>query len=120
MSLNGVSQLVPMRRFLPRWKICAAAKIKWLNAKDYLPCEVGDLNMKGFSLGIEEEIPEANTQAQLYFNEKYFFDVEISVAWHKEVSGKQIYGIKFLKVRDADREKIYQMMRENFSGCLGK
>ena len=109
-----------VKRLLPRWKIAAPAKIKWQGYKDYVACEVRDLNMKGFSLAMTEKIPEANARVELYFNEKYFFDIEISVTWHKEVEAKQIYGIRFLKVRDLDKEKIYQMMRENFSGCFGK
>jgi hypothetical protein len=108
------------KRLLPRWKIASPAKIKWLGSNDYLACEVKDLNMKGFCLAMLEKIPEANASAELYFNEKYSFDIEISITWHKEVDGKQVYGVKFLKVRDADKEKIYQMMKENFPGCFGK
>ena len=108
------------KRLLPRWKIAAPAKIKWQGSKDYAACEVKDLNMRGFSLAMTGKIPESSVRAELYFNEKYFFDIEISVAWHKEVDTKQVYGIRFLKVRDYDKEKIYQMMKENFAGCFGK
>jgi hypothetical protein len=108
------------KRLLPRWQIQAAAKIKWLGAKDYLPCEVRDLNMRGFCLVLSDKLTEYNTRAELYFNEKFFFDIEITVTWHKEAQGQQIYGIKFVKVRDSDREKIYQMMKENFAGHFGK
>jgi hypothetical protein len=105
---------------LPRWKIAYLAKIKWKDAKDYISCEIRDLNMRGFSLEIAKEIPENNVPMELYFNEKYFFNIEVSVAWHKEVDGRQIYGIRFLRIRDADRERIYQMMKENFANHLGK
>ncbi|MCX5694926.1 MAG: hypothetical protein NT014_07420 [Candidatus Omnitrophica bacterium] len=108
------------KRLLPRWKIGAPAKIRWQGSSDYLPCEVRDLNMRGFCLVVTEKITNYNTSAQLYFNEKYFFDIEICVTWHKENDGKQIYGISFLKVRDSDREKMYRMMKENFADCLGK
>ena len=108
------------KRLLPRWKIAAPAKIKWQGSKDYVACEVRDLNMRGFSLAMTEKIPEYNARAELYFNDKYFFDIEISITWHKEVEAKQIYGIRFLKVRDADREKIYQTMKENFSKHFGE
>jgi|GEM_PF-988939 len=108
------------RRTLPRWRIASPAKIKWQDSKDYIPCEIRDLNMRGFSLCLAEEIPGDNVRMELYFNEKYFFDIEVSAAWHKEVDGKQIYGIRFLRIRDSDREKIYKMMKENFSNYLGK
>jgi len=108
------------KRQLPRWKIVAPAKIRLQGSKDYVTCEVMDLNMKGFCLAMTEKIIEVNVSAELYFNEKYFFNIEIFVTWHKEVDGKQIYGVRFLKIRDSDREKIYQMMKENFAGCFGK
>lgn len=108
------------KRVLPRWKISAPAKIKWEGFKDYMGCEIRDLNLKGFCLVLNEKIPEPNAAAELYFNEKYFFDIEISIIWHKEVEAKQIYGVKFVRVRDVDKEKIYQMMKDNFAGCFGK
>jgi PilZ domain len=108
------------KRLLPRWKIGALAKIRWPGASDYLTCEVRDLNMRGFCLALTEKIPEETSRVELHFNEKYFFDIEIALTWHKEAGGKQTYGAKFVKVRDSDREKIYQMMRENFPGCFGK
>ena len=108
------------KRLLPRWKITSPAKIKWQGSQDYVVCEVRDLNMRGLCLAMTEKIPDASVRVELYFNEKYFFDIEISVTWHREVDGKQIYGIRFLKVRDSDREKIYQMMKDNFASCFGK
>jgi hypothetical protein len=108
------------KRFLPRWKIGAPAKVRWQGSKDYVACEVRDLNMRGLCLLLVEKVTQYNTRIELYFNEKYFFDIEISVTWHKEVDGKQIYGIRFLKVRDSEREKLYQMVKENFAGCFGK
>jgi hypothetical protein len=61
------------KRLLARWKIAAPAKIKWQSFKDYVTCEVRDLNVKGFSLVVTERIPEVvNARAELYFNEKYF------------------------------------------------
>ncbi|MCK9431810.1 MAG: PilZ domain-containing protein [Candidatus Omnitrophica bacterium] len=108
------------RRFLPRWKISAPAKIKAAGDTDYTPCEIRDLNMRGFCLVTSEKIHDYNTRVELYFNDKYFFPADITVTWHKEEEGKQIYGVKFEQVRDADREKIYHMMKENFSSCFGK
>ena len=120
MSLFPPEPIFVEKRLLPRWKIAAHAKIKWQSFKDYVNCEVMDLNMKGFCLSSPEKIPEANNSAELYFNDKYFFETGISVIWHKEVEAKQIYGIRFLKIRDYDREKIYQMMTENFASHLIK
>lgn len=106
------------KRALPRWKISAPAKIKWLDKSDYLACEVRDLNMKGFSIVVTEKIPEGCTRAEIYFNEKFFFDIEMAVIWHKEADCKQVYGIKFTRVRESDKEKIFQMLKENYFKIL--
>lgn len=108
------------RRFLPRWKISAPAKIRPAGQTDYLPCEIRDLNMRGFCLVTSEKLSDYNTRVELYFNDLYFFPADITVTWHKEVEGKQVYGVRFDQVRDSDREKIYRMMKENFSSCFGK
>jgi len=108
------------KRLLPRWKISTSAKIKWQDSKDYVNCEAMDLNMKGICLSSIDKIPEANNAVEFCFNEKYFFEIGISFVWHKEVEGKQIYGLKFLRVHDYDKEKIYQMMKENFPNHLSK
>jgi len=112
--------MIAERRILPRWKIEASAKIKWDDTQDYLHCEAVDLNMKGVCLATPNAIPEGKNFLEICFNEKYFFGLGVSVVWHKEIAGKQIYGLKFLKVRDYDKEKIYQMMTENFPNLLTK
>ena len=120
MSLLPSKPIFNEKRLLPRWKIVSPAKIKWQGSEGYAPCEVKDLNMKGFCLSSLEKIPESNDLVELYFNDKYFFEVETSVIWHKEVDGKQIYGFKFLRICDYNKEKMYQMMKENFSSNLTK
>jgi hypothetical protein len=108
------------RRLLPRWGICAPAKIKWKDSNAYVACEVRDLNMKGFSLAMAEKIPDGCSGVQLYFNEKFFFDIEVAVVWHKEENNKHLYGMKFTRLRDSDKEKLFVMMKENFPGYLWK
>ena len=108
------------KRILPRWKISSPAKIRWDGRSNYVQCEVRDLNMKGFCLVLPEKIPNDCLRAELYFNEKFFFNVEIAFVWHKEADCRQVYGVRFTRIKDLDKEKIFQMMKENFSGCFGK
>ena len=67
------------KRFLPRWKISAPAKVKLSGASDYLPCEIRDLNMRGFCLVTAEKISKYDGPMEVYFNEKYFYFVEVAV-----------------------------------------
>jgi len=108
------------RRVLPRWKISVPAKIKWEGRNDYLACGVNDLSMRGCSLVMAEKIPEGCVRVELNFQEKFLFDIEIAIIWHKEADSKQVYGIKFTRIRDLDKEKIFRMMQENFPSHFRK
>jgi len=108
------------KRLMPRWKLSAPAKIKWFTEPDYSPCEVKDLNMRGCSLLLTRKIPEGCAGLSLYFNEKYFFDIEIAIVWQKEMDNKIVYGIRFTKFRDVDKEKLYKMIREDFSSHISR
>lgn len=102
------------RRLVPRWNICAPAKMKWSGQDNYVECEIRDLNMKGLCVSLKERIPEGCLGSQLYFNEQFFFEIEFCVAWHKQESAKFVYGLRFTRLRDADKEKIFLMMKQNF------
>jgi c-di-GMP-binding flagellar brake protein YcgR len=102
------------QRFLPRWDIYTKAKLRCEGQREYIECEVKDLNLKGFSVVIPQALSRECMRATLYFNENYFFDIDLAVVWHKESEGKQVYGIRFTRIRDTDREKLIRMMRQNF------
>jgi len=106
------------KRTIPRWVICAPAKVKWEGRGDYLDCQVKDLNMKGLAMVLAEKIPADSLTLSLKFNEECFFDVDVTVAWKKEAGGNNTYGMKFSKMRDADKEKIYRMIRRDFPGLI--
>lgn len=102
------------KRLTPRWKISVPAKIKLEGNNGYSPCEIKDLNLKGFSLLIEKKILKKRIGARLYFNEKYDFKIEVIILWSKMMGSKHLYGMKFNKIFDSDRALILQMMNENF------
>jgi len=106
------------RRLLPRWQINCAARIRWDGLEDYLGCEIKNLNLKGFAVSLSQKLPEGCTKIILHFGREFIFNVEIAVLWRKETQGKDTYGVKFTKIRDADKEKIYQMVRQDFPDQL--
>lgn len=108
------------QRMLPRWAISAKAKIKYDSSDEYIDCHVRNLNMRGFSVIMTQKIPPDCNHFTLYFNENFFFTVDIVILWHKETEGKYTYGIKFSRIRDSDREKMYKMMRQDFAEHIEK
>lgn len=101
-------------RLVPRWKISAPAKVKLAGSNDYLDCVIKDLNLKGFCLIIPGKIPEECEGLELCFSDNYLFSIGITISWYKEIDGKHLYGIKFTRLRDQDKERIFQMMQERF------
>ncbi|MBU0547728.1 MAG: PilZ domain-containing protein [Candidatus Omnitrophica bacterium] len=108
------------KRLVPRWKISVPAKIKLEGFNSYLDCEVRDLNLKGFSLVIAKKILKKRTGAKLCFNKKFSFNIETLVLWSKAADNKYVYGMKFTRILDADRERILQMMNEDFPANVWK
>jgi len=102
------------KRLAPRWKVSAPAKIKLEGFEGDLDCEIRDLNLKGFSLVISKKIIKQRLAAKLDFNEKYSFKIEVLVLWSKAENNKYVYGMKYTKIADSDRELILQMMKENY------
>lgn len=96
------------------------AKIKLEGFNSYLDCEVRDLNLKGFSLVIAKKILKKRTGAKLCFNKKFSFNIETLVLWSKAADNKYVYGMKFTRILDADRERILQMMNEDFPANVWK
>ena len=106
------------RRFLPRWKIHCAALIRWEGLEKYLDCEINNLNLKGFAVSLSHKLPMDCCKITLRMSKEFIFDVEISVLWRRLTEEKNTYGVKFTKIRDADKEKIYQLVRRDFPELL--
>ena len=106
------------RRIIPRWKINARAKLKWEGRDDYLECRIRDLNLKGFAVSLSQRLPGQCTKMTLNFNDRFLFPIEVAVIWSTEEEGKIVYGLRFTRVRDADRETMYQMVHHDFPEAL--
>lgn len=113
-------EVIGENKKVPRWEISAPAKIKWEGKDDYIECEVKNLSLKGCCLAIAEKIVNSPARAELRFNENLFFDVEMTVIWHKESDSKQIYGMKFSRIKDVDKERIFKMVKDNFPDVIIK
>jgi hypothetical protein len=106
------------RRLIPRWLLKTGVKLKCGDSDTYVDCRIEDLNFKGLAVSLAGRFPQDCTRLCLKFSESFVFKVEIAVVWHLEEEGRNIYGVKFTRLRDPDKERLYQMMRENFPGRL--
>jgi len=103
------------RRRLNRWQLGKQAKIRLEGQEDFADCYVSDLNLKGLRLICAQKLErDKYAQFTLELDKEFSFEVEVWVAWHKAMEGRQIYGLYFSKIKDSDKERIYQFIQRYF------
>jgi len=108
------------RRFV-RWQIDRQAKIKLEGAESFADCHIKDINLKGLQISLGLKIQKDTfLKFNLYLTEETSFDIEVWMVWHKSIDGVNIYGLYFTKIKDSDKEKIYQFTRRYFSKEINK
>ncbi|MCX5656704.1 MAG: PilZ domain-containing protein, partial [Candidatus Omnitrophica bacterium] len=106
------------RRFI-RWQINRQAKFKLEQAVEEVFFQVRDINYKGVQVILNAKLPEdAAFRLNLRFSEECNFEAEVWVAWHKIVDGINHYGLYFSKIRDADKNKIYNFICTSYPNDL--
>ena len=103
------------RRRVPRWKITHECKLQIEGEDDRCSCQVFDLNLKGAKL-ISASLLKLASPAKLilYLDAGCTIKPEAEIAWHEAAGGRHIYGFKFHKITDADKEKIFRFMRGTY------
>ena len=103
------------RRFV-RWQIDREAQVKLEAAQPPAACTIHDINFKGVRISLKQKLSldkplKINMDLSREFSS---FELEVWVAWHKTIDGYNLYGLYFIKIRDLDKERIYQFMRGYF------
>jgi hypothetical protein len=102
-------------RRCPRWQINWQAKVRISDKESLTDCHINDINFKGLKLTLAEKLtPDTFVKLSLILSSDFVLNVEAWVAWHKTIDGYNLYGLYFTKIKDLDKEKIYQFMRGYF------
>lgn len=102
------------RRLVPRWNIYCKALIKWEGQNNYLPCHIIDINLKGFCVSSASKLSAGPVNFTISFYERYIINAQAVSVWHERRGAEYRYRMKFTRIRDPDREKIYQMVHQDF------
>lgn len=103
------------RRRLNRWQLGRQAKIRLEGQDDFTDCYLSDLNFKGLRLACAHKLErDKYAKFTLELNEEFSFEVEVWVAWHKAFENRHLYGLYFSKIKDSDKERIYQFIQRYF------
>jgi hypothetical protein len=110
------------RRSITRWRIGRQIKVKLEGAESFIDCFLQDINLKGarVSLGLPLLQKDAFSKVFFLLSADFTLRVEIWVAWQKNVEGKNQYGIYFSKIKDADKERIYKLLRNQIPRQLNQ
>ncbi len=103
------------RRRLVRWRINRQAEVKLEGSENFSRSTVNDINFKGIKISLPLKLPEDTPiKLSVVLSEDYVINIEAWVAWHKTIGGFYSYGIYFTRIKDEDKEKIYQFIRQDF------
>lgn len=106
---------MPERRRFIRWQTFRQAKVKLPDQEDYVDCRVNDINFKGLQIFLAQKLPlDSYVKLSLILTESFTLNVEAWVTWHRSVDGHNIYGLYFTKIIDSDKERIYNLIRNEF------
>lgn len=116
---RGKELSMDSRRRFVRWQVNQPAKVKLEGAEVFASCAVKDVSLKGLQIffGIKLTV-DTFLRLNLVLADEYAFDVEVWVVWHRAIEGRNVYGLYFTKIKDVDKEKIYQFIRRYFPGQL--
>ncbi|MBF0489942.1 MAG: PilZ domain-containing protein [Candidatus Omnitrophica bacterium] len=103
------------RRRLPRWGVRRPAMVR-LNEEWYFNnCYVDDMNLKGMRIILSQALSQEQAAKMAISFGEMSFEVEVLVPWVKESQGRYIHGVTFSRIKDADKDRIYQYI---FNNCF--
>lgn len=108
-------------RSCPRWQTNWKTKVQLEGQESPAPCTLCDINFKGARICLEQKLAQdSRLKINLCLSEDCSFEIEVWVVWHKYVEGLHSHGLYFTKIRESDKEKLYQFIQNNFKGQMHK
>ncbi len=103
-----------------RWQINIKVKVRLEGAVRDISCIIHDLNFKGARISLAQQLPEDRPiKMKISLAAGFVFEVEAWVVWHKRVMDKNVYGLYFSKMAEADNSVIFKFMQRDFTKLLG-
>jgi c-di-GMP-binding flagellar brake protein YcgR len=110
-----------IQRRYARWQVKNEAKVRLEGAEASISCLVNDISFNGVQISLAQKLPKDTTlNMNIVLSNGSALNLETWVVWHKQVGNQNVYGLYFTKIKDQDKEKIYQFMRNYFPHELNK
>lgn len=102
------------RRVL-RWEIDSHAGIRLPGLDESFYCKIDNINFKGIKLHLPQVLKKGDKLAlEIDLGHGLDLKVEASVIWDRIQGSDNAYGFSFTRIRDIDKEKIYEFIWKNF------
>lgn len=103
------------RRSVIRWQVGKEVKLKLEGAQAFTACQLKDINFRGIQVALTLKLPKDTfLKLALVVTEGFVLNIEAWIVWQRVIGGFNVYGLYFSKIRDLDKEKIYQFIRRDF------
>ena len=103
------------RRQIPRWTIDREADIMIAGHPGAVRGRVRDINGKGLQLSVPAAFPaEQPLHLRLIIDKVLDLEIEAESPWQARSAGEHRYGLRFTRIHDLDKERIYEYVRTTF------
>lgn len=109
------------RRGCIRWQVNRPVQVHLEGALENAECVCKDVNFKGIQISLKQHLSvDKFIKMTIMFSESCCLEVEVWAVWSKKVMDTNLYGFYFAKIKDSDKERIYQFLRCSFPQELRK
>lgn len=103
------------QRTVPRWRVQRQTTVRVEDSFSLEQCGLEDMSFKGMCLSFSEALPvKPLIKLVVSLMDGLDIDVIADVRWTREVNGRHVYGMAFNRIKDTDKEGIYQYLHKNF------
>lgn len=113
--------MIRERRLVARWNINYQTQVAFGASKDFVACQIKDINFKGVQLVVAQNLEkDAFKKMTLMLSMDAALEIEFWLAWVKKTGNQHTYGLYFTKISDGDKEKIYKFVYHNYHQEMSK
>lgn len=107
------------RRQHIRWQVNKEVKAQLKEGLSGVACLLQDLNFDGARVSLKQNLArDRHVYMKLILTEGAELELKVWVVWQKKVAGKNVYGLYFGRLKDKDKEVIYNFLRQNVPDFL--
>ncbi len=104
------------QRTVPRWRVQRQTAVRVENDAAQATCCLEDLSFKGMCLSFADALPlKPVLRLVVSLMDGLEMDVLADVRWSRQENGRYVYGLSFNRIKDQDKDGIYQYLQKNFT-----